>query len=130
MRRSILLFLALGGCGPSPSDKQIWSGPWQEPTGDVIRALAAKNVQGCGDFFEKESATLHGDFAVACSELPDGSGRLYWTGYEVFTETGEVLGPDLSTVDTKFGGPPRPWTSEERQEMNPRWRHTRKSKRG
>lgn len=129
MRNSFLLFLLLSGCGSSPTDQQMWSRSWGEPTGDVMRALAAKGIQGCGEFYEKENATSHADYAVACSEMPDGSGHAAWVGYEVFPEIGEVLGPDLTAVYTKFGGPPGALTNDDANGGHRKWRHTKKSRR-
>jgi len=108
----------------------MWSGKWTDPTADVIRTLTAKGVRGCGEFYEKENTTSHADYAVACSEMPDGSGRTAWVGYEVFPEIGEVLGPDLTAVYTKFGGPPRAFTKDDVGGGPKKWRHTRKSENG
>jgi hypothetical protein len=94
-----------------------------------MSALAAKGVQGCGEFYEKENALYHADYAVACAEMPDNSGRLWWTGYEVFPETGEILGPDLTAVDARFGGPPRAWTKDELAQMRPQARGRKRHKR-
>lgn len=56
--------------------------------------------------YQKESTEGRGEFAVACTQMPDGTGREAWVGYQVFVYTGKVLGPDLTAVYTKFGGPP------------------------
>jgi hypothetical protein len=70
-------------------------------------ALGKHGAKGCGEFYQKANAHYPGEFAVACNRLPDGSGRVGWVGYQVWIPSGEVLGPDMSAVFTKFGGPPR-----------------------
>lgn len=99
--------MVLGSCGEAISDADRWSGTWQRPTGEVVRALAMNRIAGCGEFYQKESTVTPGDFAVACTNMPDGTGRAAWVGYEVFVPSNRVLGPDLTAVYMTFGGPPR-----------------------
>ena len=113
MRKLIVLtMLVLGACS-APSNEEMWSKPWSKPTGEVMRVLAKNGVRGCGEFYQKENTRSNGDFAVACSRMPDGSGRPAWVGYEVFVHSEEVLGPDLTAVYSQFGGPPRMLEKEE-----------------
>ena len=104
-----LSLAAVAACTPA-TNEEMWSRSWSGPTPEVMRVLAANGVRGCGEFYQKENATSSGDFAVACSRMPDGSGRAAWVGYEVFTNSRQVLGPDLTAVYMQFGGPPRELT--------------------
>jgi hypothetical protein len=113
MKGWVIAVLALSACSPPATNEEMWAGRWTEPTPDVMRALAAKDIRGCGEFYQKANTSSNGDYAVACSRMPDGSGRAAWVGYEVFVHSGEVLGPDLTAVYTQFGGPPRELTKED-----------------
>lgn len=115
MRHLVIVALATSvlACGPAPTNEEMWAAPWSEPTPEVMRALAAKSIRGCGEFYQKQNTAANGDYAVACSRMPDGSGTPAWVGYEVFIHTGEVLGPDLTAVYTQFGGPPRELTKDD-----------------
>lgn len=110
---ALLLTIAVTGCGSPPTDQQMWSAPWTEPTSEVMRILARNQAKGCGEFYQKENSTSKGDFAVACSAMPDGSGLPGWVGYEVFVPQEDVLGPDYTAVFQKFGGPPRELTKDD-----------------
>ena len=111
MRVPLLLLLTVTSCGPAATNEEMWARRWSNPTGEVMRALATAGVRGCGEFYQKENTRHDGDFAVACTHTPDG--RLGWTGYEVFSVTGKVLGPDLTAVYMQFGGPPRQLTKDD-----------------
>ncbi len=98
----------LGSCGEPPSSDEQWSSNWQEPTGDVMRALAENSIRGCGEFYQKENIGYSGEYAVACNRMPDGSGQPAWVGYQVWPGISKVEGPDMAAVHMTFGGPPRP----------------------
>jgi hypothetical protein len=98
----------IGSCGATPTDAQQWSQDWSDPSPEVAIALAKNSVRGCGEFYQKENAEYPGEFAVACNRMPDGSGRAAWVAYQVWIPSEKVLGPDLTAVHMKFGGPPRP----------------------
>jgi hypothetical protein len=84
---------------------------WSEPTPDVMRVLAQNGIRGCGEFYQKASPDHTGEFAVACTHLPDG--RASWTGYLVWVGIDKVEGPDLTAVYQHFGGPPRQLTKDD-----------------
>jgi hypothetical protein len=110
MRKWLLLTLTVGGCS-APTDQEMWSRPWTQPTVEVARTLAAQGVKGCGEYYQKENTTSIGDYAVACTRMPDG--RLNWVGYEVFPATGKVMGPDETAIYMQFGGSPRTLTKKD-----------------
>ena len=108
MRFGVLITIVfLGGCGPAPSLQEQYSGPWVEPTAEVMSVLAKNQTRGCGEFFQKANSKSHAEFAVACNRMPDGSGKPAWVGYLVWTASEKVQGPDFTAVDLHFGGPPR-----------------------
>jgi hypothetical protein len=109
-RFNLVLILAAiaGGCGATPTEAEQWSGSWTEPTSEVMAMLAKHSVRGCGEFYQKANSAYRGEYAVACNRMPDGSGKPAWVGYQVWTGSGDVLGPDPTAVFTKFGGPPKP----------------------
>ena len=98
------LFL-LSACGATPSLKERYAGPWGEPTADVMKALASNHVRGCGEFYQKESKTNLGEFAVACTNTPTGESA--WVLYLVWPRIDKAEGPDLTAI-WEIGGPPHP----------------------
>lgn len=92
---------------PAPTLEQQYSGEWQDPTSDVMITLGRNSIRGCGEFYQKESKTFRGEYAVVCTQMPDGSGRAQWVGYLVWPRINKVEGPDYLFV-YKVGGPPRP----------------------
>jgi hypothetical protein len=109
---ALMTILTLASCS-APSNEEMWSNPWSNPTANVMRVLAKNGVKGCGEFYQKANTRSNGDYAVACSRMPDGTDRPAWVGYEVFIHSQEVLGPDLTAVYTQFGGPPRQLTKDD-----------------
>ena len=105
---AVSLAAMVGACRASPTEAEQWSGLWTEPTSEVMVTLAKHSVRGCGEFYQKVNSAFRGEYAVACNRMPDGSGTPAWVGYQVWTGSGDVLGPDLTAVFTKFGGPPKP----------------------
>jgi hypothetical protein len=53
MMRFILLALSLPlfACGRAPTIEESYSGPWREPTSEVMTTLAKNQVRGCGEFY-------------------------------------------------------------------------------
>ena len=105
MRAWPILILALSACGPAATLEEMYSGPWSNPTPDVMRVLAKNSVRGCGEFYQKKNTQFTGEYLVACNRMPDGSGRAAWVVYLVWTGTEQVQGPDYTAV-YKIG-PPR-----------------------
>ena len=103
----LLCLVALSACSPPPSNEEMWSGAWTEPTPEVMMVLAKDGLLGCGEFYQKANTSYHGEYAVACNRMPDGSGQPAWVGYQVWTGSEQVEGPDMTAVWAQFGGPPR-----------------------
>ena len=101
------LFSMLMACGKAPTLQESYSGPWGNPTTDVMTTLAKNNVRGCGEFYQKASTTSPGEYAVACTHNP--AGQLEWNVYLVWPAINEVTGPDPLAV-WKLGDPPRELT--------------------
>lgn len=87
----ILGFLAVAGCGKSRDIplSERYPSPWQEDLNmDITKALASKDIRGCGWYKYRESSNNRGEYLVYCTS--DGSN---WTGYLVWANTGDVIGP-------------------------------------
>lgn len=99
---SIVLLAALyvAGCEAPPEPAEEFSGNWREPTGEVMRTLASNGIEGCGEFYQKESTTSANTFAVACTR-----DQRIWKAYMVWPAIDEVMGPDDMFL-VKLGGPP------------------------
>lgn len=85
-----------GGQGSTrPSLDGRYPGPWREDVNaDIIAALAAKQIQGCGQFKWRASALNRHEYLVYCT----GDGE-NWKAYLVWTLSKDVQGPftpDLS----------------------------------
>lgn len=102
-----IAFIGLAACSPPPSTKDQYSGPWNEATGNVAVTLAHNQIRGCGEFYQKRNSHYQGEYAVACTRMPDGSDHAAWVGYLVWPAIDKVQGPDLIFV-WNIGGPPRP----------------------
>lgn len=112
MRKWLLLALALSSCSPGPTMQETYSKvEWSEPTTGVMRVLAKNSIRGCGEFYQKANPDYAGEYAIACTRLPDG--RASWAGYLVWVGIDKVEGPDLTAVYMKFGGPPRELTKKD-----------------
>lgn len=94
--------LSLSSCGEPPTLAEEFPGDWQEPTPDVIVALAKKQIRGCGEFYQKVAASSSTEYMVACTR-----DRKIWVAYRVWPRIDEVLGPDHNAI-WKLGGPPDP----------------------
>ena len=112
MRTTIALALPLMllACGKTPSLEESYSGPWGDPTSDVMITLGRNHITGCGEFYQKASKTSQGEYAVACTHNP--SGQLEWNVYLVWPAINEVTGPDPLAV-WKLGRPPRELTKKD-----------------
>jgi hypothetical protein len=97
--------LALVGCH-SPTLEESYSGPWGPPTGEVAVSLARNGAKFCGEFFQKESRTTKGEFAVACNASPSDSLPAVWVVFLVWPGIDKTVGPDYAAI-TRVGGPPR-----------------------
>ena len=104
------VLLSLVGCGKAPTLQESYSGPWVNPTSDVMITLAKNHVSGCGEFYQKVSKTSQGEYAVACTHNP--AGQLEWNLYLVWPAINEVTGPDPIKV-YELGPPPRELTKED-----------------
>ena len=98
-----ILLLICSGCGKAPTLEESYSGPWGNPTSDVMVTLAKNGVMGCGEFYQKESKSDQGEYAVASNRTP--SGEAAWELYLVWPQINQVTGPDPTGV-YKVGGPP------------------------
>lgn len=94
---SLLLLVA---CDPPQQPAEEFTGSWKQPTAEVMRALAVSGIDGCGEFYQKESTISPKTFAVVCT-----SDQLHWTAYMVWPAINKVLGPDDMFL-VKLGGPP------------------------
>lgn len=95
---SVLVLTTLIACGsgngPAGGGTAAeYPGPWSSPTPEVMRTLAQNGVQGCGEFYQKRHASSSGEYLVACNEQ-----GIAWTGYLVWTGSGEVMGPDRTII--------------------------------
>lgn len=88
---SRLAFIA--SMAPLVAFSQDWSSeypaPWREdaePT--IIRTLLKNNVNGCGQFQWRRSATARDEFLIYCTR----DGRA-WTAFQVWPSINKVLGP-------------------------------------
>lgn len=103
MRNTVLLSLviiSLASCGGPRTLAEEFPGEWQEPTSDVMVALAKQSIRGCGEFYQKSAAFATNEYVVACTR--DGE---TWTVYRVWPRIDEVMGPDSSAL-WQLGGPP------------------------
>lgn len=114
---SVALVGLLAACGPAdpasePTVAERFPGPWREFTPDVARTLAKNGVRGCGEFYQRLSATMNTpggeEYLVACTRDGDT-----WAGYLVWPSIGRVLGPDVNLIAVV--GPP---TVTERDGVN------------
>jgi hypothetical protein len=70
MRMSALLIglSVLAACGRPVTDAERWSRAWMPPTPEVTRALVLNGIRGCGEFYQKESTVMSGDFCGRVQE--------------------------------------------------------------
>ena len=99
-----LTSLALASCH-APTLEESYSGPWSVPTGEVAVSLARNGAKNCGEFYQKESSTTKGEFAVACNASKSDSGPPIWVVYLVWPRIDKAVGPDYAAI-TRVGGPP------------------------
>jgi hypothetical protein len=96
----IAFMLLVGACSEPVPIAEQYSGEWQQPTPNVIRALMHNGVTGCGEFYQKESTTHSSEFFVAC---PDDRGN--WYSYLVWPNINSVQELGITAV-WGIGGPP------------------------
>lgn len=89
-------FLAAASCGKSRDIplSERYPGPWREDFNmGITKALASKEVRGCGQYKYRESRNDRGEYLVYCTR--DGNN---WTAYLVWENTGDVTGPHTSDL--------------------------------
>ena len=102
---AVLTGLTIVACH-TPTLEESYAGPWRDPTGDVAVALAHNGATGCGEFYQKESRTSKGEYAVACNASTSDQGPAAWVVYLVWPNIDKIVGPDYAAI-RRVGGPPR-----------------------
>lgn len=95
----LLSFLAVTGCGKSRDIplSERYPGPWREDFNlGITKALASKDIRGCGQYKYRESRNDKGEYLVHCTR--DGNN---WTAYLVWANTGSVTGPHAPDISLK-----------------------------